>query len=136
MEGLNNSVSKSRLNNRHSTDIRDRLKEFSLIIATSVLLALLVSALTSLLLPSPIDEGYDKAIQIGVISLLILASLYLIWRVIAVRSISRFAWFEIIYNARDGEILPFMFESAFLPQDTARQAFGALSSVKPPIILL
>lgn len=108
----------------------ERLRQFGLILGASVLLALLVSTLASLLLPSPAVEGYGRAIQIAIISVLIIISLYLIWRVIAVRSISRCAWFEVIYNARDGEILPFMFESAFAPQDMARQVFGALLSRK------
>jgi hypothetical protein len=117
--------------NSQGANIGPRLRQFALILGTSVLLALLVSTLTGLLLPTKTAEGYGKAIQIAIISGLIFISLYLIWRLIAVRSISRFAWFEIIYSAQDGEVLPFMFESAFAPQDMARQAFAALLLRKP-----
>jgi len=58
------------------------------------------------------------------IGIIVLA--WLLWRLIVPNRIERKAAFSIYYDINEGEVIPFMFESPFLPQDTARQVLKTL----------
>ncbi|MFC1903118.1 hypothetical protein ACFLX4_03520 [Chloroflexota bacterium] len=112
--------------------MREKYIEYIKVVVTAVGIAFLINLEVGLLFPnlSRLLEWVRLTLVILVPIITILLAMFL-WRLIVPNRIEHRAVFSIYYDVNEGEVIPFMFEKPFLPQDMARQVLNILIDRQP-----